>query len=144
MGRGFLLIEARELGLWRFLGVFWWTSDGSPLFPYCPLPLSGFRVSVSFINHPLWSFSLHPSLFLPHLSTTTSTTHLPPYALFVTMSPSTTPIIPSAPLSSVFPQAVLESSYDHLRDWSSAGGYMNYGSQVSGLVPTCAQVRSWD
>ena len=36
-------------------------------------------------------------------------------------------MIPAASPSSVFPQAVLENSYDHLRDQSLNGGYMNYG-----------------
>ena len=60
------------------------------------------------------------------------------------MSPSTTPIIPSAPLSSLFPQVTLEGGFDHLRDWSSTGGYMRYGSQVSDSGITYAQVRGWD
>ena len=60
------------------------------------------------------------------------------------MSPSTTPIIPSAPLSSVFSQAVLENGYDHLRDHASDGGYMGYGVCFSGLEPTYNQVQSWD
>ena len=60
------------------------------------------------------------------------------------MSPSTTPIIPSAPLSSVFGQSTLEDGLDHLRDWSSDGGYMHYRSQVSDTGITYAQVRGWD
>ena len=60
------------------------------------------------------------------------------------MSPSTTPIIPSAPLSSLFSQATLEGGFDHLRDWSSDGGYMRYGSQVSDTGITYAQVWGWD
>ena len=42
------------------------------------------------------------------------------------------------------PQAILENSYNHLRDMSSNGGYMNYGSQVSDFKPTYVQVRGWD
>ena len=60
------------------------------------------------------------------------------------MSPSTTPILPSAPLSSIFSQATLENGFDHLRDWSSDGGYMRYRSQVSDTGITYAQVRGWD
>ena len=60
------------------------------------------------------------------------------------MSPSTTPIIPSAPLFSGFSQATLENGFDHLRDWSSDGVYMRYGSQVSDTGITYAQVWGWD
>ena len=60
------------------------------------------------------------------------------------MSPSTTPIIPSAPFSSLSDQATLESGFDHLRDWSSDGGYMRYGSQVADAGITYAQVPGWD
>ena len=60
------------------------------------------------------------------------------------MSPSATPIIPSAPFSSLSDRATLESGFDHLRDWSSDGGYMRYGSQVSDTGITYAQVRGWD
>ena len=59
-------------------------------------------------------------------------------------APSTTPRIPTGPLSAVFPQAVLENGYDHLRDHFLNDGYMYYGSQVSELEPTYAQVRDWD
>ena len=117
-------------------------SDGRLMVPLCSLvPLchcqgSGFLVP--FINCPLWSFSLHLLLFFPtQPPATTSTTQ--PLNLHVTMSPSATPMIPTAPLSSVYPQAVLENSYDHLRDQSINGGYMNYGSQVSNFEPTYAR-----
>ena len=60
------------------------------------------------------------------------------------MSPSSTPVLPTAPLSSVFPQAVLENGYDHLRDCSLNGGYMNYGVQFSEMEPTYLLVRGWD
>ena len=60
------------------------------------------------------------------------------------MSPSTTPIIPAAPFSSLSDQATLENGFDHLRDWSSDGGYMRYGSQVADTGITYAQVRGWD
>ena len=59
------------------------------------------------------------------------------------MSPST-PTIPTTPLSSMFSQAILENGYDHLRDRSPNGGYMNYGVQFSELEPTYLQVRGWD
>ena len=67
-----------------------------------------------------------------------------PYLFLTTMSPSTTPIIPSVPFSSLSSQATLENGFDHLRDWSSDGGYMRYGSQVSDTSITYAQVRGWD
>ena len=60
------------------------------------------------------------------------------------MSPPTTPIIPSAPFSSLSSQTTLENGFDHLRDWSSDGGYMRYGSQVSDTGITYAQVWGWD
>ena len=91
---------------------------------------------------PFGRLSLHPSPFLPtQSSATTLTSHT---CLLPTMSPSTTPIIPSAPFSSLSSQATLENGFDHLRDWSSDGGYMRYGSQVSDTVITYAQVRGWD
>ena len=60
------------------------------------------------------------------------------------MSPSATPMIPTASPASVFPQAVLENGYDHLRDQSPNGGYMNYGVQVEDMEPTYFPVRGWD
>ena len=60
------------------------------------------------------------------------------------MSPSATPMIPTASPASVFPQAVLENGYDHLRDHSSNGGYMNYGVRVEDMEPTYFPVRGWD
>ena len=90
---------------------------------------------------PFGRLSLHP---LPFLSTQSSATTFNSPHLSFTMSPSTTPIIPSAPLSSVFSQATLENGFDHLRDWSSDGGYMRYGSQVSDTGITYAQVQGWD
>ena len=60
------------------------------------------------------------------------------------MSPSTTPVIPAAPFSSLSDQATLEGGFDHLRDWSSDGGYMRYGSQVDDTGITYAKVRGWD
>ena len=60
------------------------------------------------------------------------------------MSPSSTPIIPVAPFSSLSDQSTLENGFDHLRDWSSDGGYMRYGSQVDGTGITYAKVRGWD
>ena len=53
-------------------------------------------------------------------------------------------MIPTIPLSSVFPQAILENGYDHLRDRSPNGGYMNYGTQFSEMEPTYMQVQGWD
>ena len=53
-------------------------------------------------------------------------------------------MIPAAPLSSIFPQVVLENGYDHLRDQSPNGGYMNYGVQLEGVEPTYLQVWGWD
>ena len=60
------------------------------------------------------------------------------------MSPSATPMIPAASPSTVFPQAVLENGYDHLRDHSLNGGYMNYGVQVEDVEPTYFPVQGWD
>ena len=60
------------------------------------------------------------------------------------MSPSTTPIIPVASFSSLSDQSTLENGFDHLRDWSSDGGYMRYGSQVDNTGITYAKVRGWD
>ena len=60
------------------------------------------------------------------------------------MSPSTTPIIPAAPFSSLSDPVTLENGFNHLRDWSSDGGCMRYGSQVADTGITYAQVRGWD
>ena len=60
------------------------------------------------------------------------------------MSSSATPMIPAASPSSVFPQTVLENSYDQLRDHSPNGGYMNYGVRVSEMEPTYFPVWGWD
>ena len=60
------------------------------------------------------------------------------------MSPSATPVIPSAATASVFSQAVLENGFDHLRDRSPQGGYMNYGVRVGDMEPTYFPVRGWD
>ena len=87
---------------------------------------------------PFGRLSLHPSLFLP------SSPQLPPSPLklfSITMSSSATPMIPAASPASVFPQTVLENSYNHLRDRSPNGGYMNYGVQVSETEPTYFPVR---
>ena len=53
-------------------------------------------------------------------------------------------MIPTASPSSVFPQSVLENGYDHLRDHSLNGGYMNYGVQIEGMEPTYLPVWGWD
>ena len=60
------------------------------------------------------------------------------------MSSSSTPIIPVASFSSLSDQATLENGFDHLRDWSSDGGYMRYGSQVDDASITYSKVRGWD
>ena len=101
----------------------------------------GLGFLVPFINRPLWS-SIPPSFAFPPTQSTTTT--LTPQLFVSTMSPSSTPIIPSAPFSSLSSQATLENGFDHLRDWSSDGGYMRYGSQVLDSGITYAQVRGWD
>ena len=60
------------------------------------------------------------------------------------MSSTSTHMIPAASPLSLFPQTVLENGYDHLRDRSVNGGYMNYGVQVSEVEPTYFPVRGWD
>ena len=116
-------------------------SDGSlcSLVAFCPCQGSGFLFPL--LTVPSGRLFLHPSLFF-------LTPQPPPLPLLqtssVTMSPSTTPVIPSAPLPSIFTQATLENGYDHLRDHASDGGYMGYGVRFSGLEPTYMQVRSWD
>ena len=108
------------------------------LVPLCPCQGSGFLVpllTVLFGRSPLiLCFSSPLSHQLPPLPS--NCLKFPS----ITMSPSTTPIIPSV---LVFPQAVLENGYDHLRDHSPNGGYMNYGVQVEGTEPTYFPVRGW-
>ena len=39
---------------------------------------------------------------------------------------------------------VLENRYDHLRDLTHNGGYINYGTQLTEFEPTYMQVWGWD
>ena len=126
-----------------------------PLILLCPCQGLGFLVPLltvpSVVFSPSFAFpflSIIPTLPLllstPFTMSSTSNasstnTAVPPVA-----APSTTPRIPTIPLSSVFPQAVLENGYDHLRDQFLNNGYMYYGSQVSGFEPTYSQVWGCD
>ena len=107
-----------------------------PLIPFVSIRVQGFWFPL--LTFSFSCLSLHPSLFLlPH-----NYSHYSSHQTFLfIMSPSTTPVIPSA---SVFSQTVLENGYDHLRDHASDGGYMGYGVRFSGLELTYNQVRGWD
>ena len=122
----------------------------TPLCSFVPLrPCQGSGFLVCLLTVP---FDRFPSIL--HFSPPPNHSNTPPSLLssFPMSSPatnaplasSTTPRVPTVPLSSVFPQTILENGYDHLRDRVLNTGYMYYGSQVSDFEPTYSQVRGWD